>query len=151
MTDPKAVVEGLLDGIAFFRDNGTTTGTYNVLYPGGPEDLYDLFVTAAYDSVLIVGEPRLIESRYIQNVPSYDTWIVPVTIQCIDKFSGGSRVSTAPKILEKVRRQAQSVIEAGATGSGYTLKVTGGSSRVSSLGGLAVHESVINVEYKESQ
>jgi hypothetical protein len=151
MTDARAIVEGLLDDIAFFRDDGTTTGTFNVLYPGGPEDLYDLFITAAYDSVLVVGEPRLRERRYIQNVPTYDAWVVPVTIRCIDKFSSGTRKSTAPLILEKVRRQVQAKVEAGAVGSGYTVKVLDGQGSVSFAGGVYIHEQVMNVEVQESQ
>lgn len=116
--DPRARLKLILSGVTSTKDDDVTAADLLVIYEGGPETYRRLFETLDYDAVMAVGRHSERESgdgRRRQDVPiRYDARI-PLSVSAIDKDD-----VTATKLLNKIRVNIQSELEASAQTTNYT-------------------------------
>ena len=117
--DPRLQLKNILLGIATTIDDGVTAAQILIQYMGGPETLRWHFEVTAMDVVIEIERHTERESgirRRIQDVPLRYNAEIPVHIIAINKTG-----VTATKLLNKIRLQMQTVIEAAAQQATYTI------------------------------
>ena len=140
----------LMSSASATRDDNSTAAVVKIKLAGGPESLTDLFITQGADVVVIAGEPRLSTNRTIQSIPHYDDWEVPLTLRAINRWSGGSLVSSAPIVAGKLVDSYLNLLQVPtiAHGSDYELTATAGQGRVVRHAGTDLHEITIMVKVR---
>lgn len=142
------IVSSIIDDAGCTIDSGAA-GVLKVIYAGGPEDLYDLFVTAAAHVVAVVGEPSVTPERFIQDEQVYETYDVPVRVYAINKHtSAGALTSTAPRTLFKCVNAMLLSVTQNAHSSSYVIRATRGAGSVVRRAGMDFHEQMLTFQVR---
>jgi len=152
MSTPKATLEAILDDMATTIDDDTTAASILVHYSGGNDTWKELFITDDYDVVVEITEGRYGSIRELQDVPVHHQEYFTVSICTIDKFDATpTLIATGSKMQDKMRDQLQSVIEAAAQGSQYTLTTPSGRPDHRRVSGYYMYCFRYDVLYEDSQ
>jgi len=130
---PQEFVKGVLTGVTATLDNGVTHADIVVFFEDGPENLRRLLYVNQYHAIISVGrqtERESGETRRIQEVPLRYSSDVPVKVVSADRVG-----VTAAKLLNKIRLDIISEVEAHAKGVRGSLTVQSGRSGSQITGG----------------
>lgn len=126
-TDPKQILEAILDGITATIDDNATSASILVHYDGGNDTWFELFDTDDFDVVIELKEGRYGGTRFIQDVPVYHNNGYTVTVVTIDKYdSTPTLISTGSKMQWKIREDMNTRTEAAAQGTQYKINIKSG-------------------------
>ena len=132
--DPRAYIKGLLTtGVTVTKDNGVTPAVVTVLYKDGPEGLRWLFSVVNTDVIIAVGRPverEQGEDRRISGVPVRYNCDIPIDVLAVNKTG-----VTATKLLNKVRHDIITTVEASAYGSRVSIAVREDRGDINEVGG----------------
>jgi len=124
-------------------DDNATPAMIVYLYEGGPETLKYLFYILGYDIVVTIYDPAVSSRRWIQDVPEHHVEAVEVVVTTIDK-----PLATGTKLQRKMRAAIRTVVETGAHGLNFILRMPSERPQGRRKGGLdRVWETKYIVEY----
>lgn len=150
-TDPKSTLESILDGLTTTIDDGVTSASVLVHYDGGDDTWFELFDTDDYDVILELKEGRYSTSRDTQDVPTYHHNWYTVSAVTIDKYdSTPTLIATGSEMQWKVREQINSLIEAAAQGTQYSIIVQSGGVQSTRVASRFMYICTYEIEFKES-
>jgi hypothetical protein len=126
-TDPKEIIEAILDGISATIDDDITAASILVHYDGGNDTWFELFDTDDYDVVIELKEGRYGGTRFIQDVPVYHDNGYTISIVTTDKYdSTPTLIATGSEMQWKIREDMNNDIETFAQGTEYTINIRSG-------------------------
>ena len=129
-------------------DDGSTNAVFYYVMQGGPEDLPRLFNTVDCDCIAVIGEPSYSSERVIQDSQEYDVFDVPVKLIAINKYSGGSLISTAPLTLRKFVDALVSQVNISKHGTNWAATPMRGEGSVVRRAGMDFHEFRLTIKVK---
>lgn len=131
--DHRNQIRVILGAITATLDDNATAANILVMYQGGPEVLRNLFYVSGFHVVITIERPRRRESgdqRRIQDVPLRYNAEVPIHVIALDQTG-----ATATKILNKIRLSMETVVEAAAQQTTYTLMIQQDGNQNQRIGG----------------